>query len=69
MCVHVKCVLEKLETHRLRTEATLLLNGPQRSVINAGNILAKQVCPGICVWLGSGLSPPVGLTTKVAYES
>jgi hypothetical protein len=54
MCVHVSCV-PKIKTHRLRTEATLRLNGPQRTVENAGNILAKLVCPGICVGLTSCL--------------
>ena len=29
MGVHVECVRKKLKTHRLRTEATLRLNGPQ----------------------------------------
>ena len=51
---------QKTKTHTLRTEATLRLNGLQLRVKNVGNILAKLLCPGICVRLRSDLraSPP-----------
>jgi hypothetical protein len=44
MCVQRDCALMSLEmhyTHRLRVDATLRLNGLQRSAKNAGHILAE----------------------------